>query len=71
MPEACGSRVTARHLARLVAGTGAHRIAFGSGAVLLHLRIGLRRVPPVGPEEPDRAHFPQGTTDALPTGSRP
>ncbi|MER7818846.1 amidohydrolase family protein [Streptomyces sp. NPDC096153] len=36
--ETCGHRMTARHLVRLVAESGPHRIAFGSDDVFLDLR---------------------------------
>ena len=52
--ETCGSRMTARHLLRLVAETGAERIAFGSDAVFLDLRVGLGRVLLAGHDEADR-----------------
>ncbi|MGP4027087.1 amidohydrolase family protein [Actinomadura sp. 3N407] len=42
--EICGSRMTARHLARLVAGVGADRMVFGSDTLFLDLRVGLGRV---------------------------
>jgi predicted TIM-barrel fold metal-dependent hydrolase len=69
--ETCGSRMTARHLVRLVAETGAHRIAFGSDAVFLDLRTGLGRVLLADLDEPDREQILHGTMDALLSGSRP
>ncbi|MFD4588125.1 amidohydrolase family protein [Streptomyces sp. NPDC058434] len=68
--ETCGYRMTARHLVRLVAETGAHRIAFGSDAVFLDLRIGLGRVLLADLDEPDREQILHGTMDALLNGSR-
>lgn len=63
--EICGSRMTARHLLRLVAETGAERIAFGSDAVFLDLRVGLGRVLLAGLDEADRAQILHGTMDRL------
>ncbi|WP_019632110.1 amidohydrolase family protein [Actinomadura atramentaria] len=57
--EICGSRMTARHLARLVAAVGADRIVFGSDAVFLDLRVGLGRVvlAPLDPADRDQVLF--------------
>ncbi|MGW7363025.1 amidohydrolase family protein [Streptomyces sp. NPDC054841] len=69
--ETCGSRMTARHLARLVAEVGADRIAFGSDAVFLDLRVGLGRVLLADLDEKDREQILHGTMDALLHGIRP
>ncbi|MFI6285474.1 amidohydrolase family protein [Streptomyces sp. NPDC051018] len=63
--ETCGSRTTARHLARLVAEVGAERIVFGSDAVFLDLRVGLGRVLLADIDEADRALILGGTMDRL------
>ncbi|MGW8955262.1 amidohydrolase family protein [Streptomyces sp. NPDC055709] len=63
--ETCGSRMTARHLTRLVAEVGADRIAFGSDAVFLDLRIGLGRVLLADLAENDREQVLHGTMAAL------
>ncbi|MFI1395004.1 amidohydrolase family protein [Streptomyces sp. NPDC020681] len=63
--ETCGSRMTGRHLVRLVAEVGAERIAFGSDAVFLDLRIGLGRVLLADLTETDRTQILGGTMDRL------
>ncbi|WP_229890571.1 amidohydrolase family protein [Streptomyces lavendofoliae] len=63
--ETCGSRMTARHLTRMVAGVGAHRVAFGSDAVFLDLRAGLGRVLLADLPEEDRERVLHGTMDEL------
>ncbi|WP_208827806.1 amidohydrolase family protein [Streptomyces ficellus] len=63
--ETCGSRMTARHLVRMVAGIGAGRVAFGSDAVFLDLRTGLGRVLLAGLPEADREQVLHGTMDTL------
>jgi uncharacterized protein len=57
--------MTARHLLRLVAEAGAERIAFGSDAVFLDLRVGLGRVLLADLGEADRAQILHGTMDRL------
>ncbi|MFK4223483.1 amidohydrolase family protein [Streptomyces sp. NPDC019890] len=68
--ETCGSRMTARHLGRLVAEAGAERIAFGSDAVFLDLRTGLGRVLLADISEADREQILHGTMDRLLKGPR-
>ncbi len=68
--ETCGSKMTARHLARLVAEVGAERIAFGSDAVFLDLRVCLGRVLLADISEADRAQILHGTMDRLIAGAR-
>ncbi|MFF8827936.1 amidohydrolase family protein [Streptomyces sp. NPDC015131] len=63
--ETCGSRMTARHLTRMVAGAGADRVAFGSDAVFLDLRTGLGRVLLADLSEEDREQVLHGTMDRL------
>ncbi|MFG3505510.1 amidohydrolase family protein [Streptomyces sp. NPDC047821] len=63
--ETCGSRMTARHLGRMVAGIGADRVAFGSDAVFLDLRTGLGRVLLAGLPDTDREQVLHGTMDRL------
>ncbi|MFF5262031.1 amidohydrolase family protein [Actinomadura viridis] len=57
--EICGSRMTARHVAGLVAAVGADRVVFGSDALFLDLRVGLGRVvlAPLEPAERDMLLF--------------
>ncbi|MFG2007230.1 amidohydrolase family protein [Spirillospora sp. NPDC048911] len=57
--EICGSRMTARHLARLVSEVGADRRVLGSDALFLDLRVGLGRVvlAPLDPADRDRLLF--------------
>lgn len=52
--DICGSRMTGRWLARLVALAGAERVLFGSDACFLDLRVGLGRVVLAPLAEPDR-----------------
>ncbi|MDL4775404.1 MULTISPECIES: amidohydrolase family protein [Thermomonosporaceae] len=68
--EICGSRMTARHLARLVATAGADRMVFGSDALFLDLRVGLGRVvlAPIAPADRDLLLF--GTMTRLLKGTR-
>ncbi|MEU5879895.1 amidohydrolase family protein [Spirillospora sp. NPDC047279] len=68
--EICGSRMTARHLARLVAVAGADRMVFGSDALFLDLRVGLGRVvlAPLDPADRDLLLF--GTMTRLLEGTR-
>ncbi|WP_405998522.1 amidohydrolase family protein [Streptomyces sp. NBC_00829] len=68
--ETCGSRMTTRHLLRLVAEAGAGRIAFGSDAVFLDLRVGFGRVLLSGLGEADLAQILHGTMDRLLKGLR-
>ncbi|WNO72339.1 MULTISPECIES: amidohydrolase family protein [unclassified Streptomyces] len=68
--ETCGSRMTARHLVRLVAEAGAERIAFGSDAVFLDLRVGLGRVLLAGLAAADRQQILHGTMNRLLQGLR-
>ncbi|MFI1015344.1 amidohydrolase family protein [Streptomyces sp. NPDC020965] len=68
--ETCGSRATARHLTRLVAEAGADRVAFGSDAVFLDLRIGLGRVLLAELAENDRRQVLHGTMERLLKGVR-
>ncbi|MGW1885208.1 amidohydrolase family protein [Streptomyces sp. NPDC001970] len=63
--ETCSSRMTARHLARFVAEVGADRIAFGSDAVFLDLRIGLGRVLLADLTDKDKEQILHGTMDRL------
>ncbi|GAA2490075.1 amidohydrolase family protein [Streptomyces gobitricini] len=63
--ETCGSRMTARHLTRMVSGIGADRVAFGSDAVFLDLRTGLGRVLLADLPETDREQVLHGTMDKL------
>ncbi|MFF0450721.1 amidohydrolase family protein [Streptomyces sp. NPDC004609] len=63
--ETCGSRMTARHLVRLVREVGAERIAFGSDAVFLDLRVGLGRVQLAELTEAERAQILHGTMKGL------
>ncbi|GAA1598261.1 hypothetical protein GCM10009804_63430 [Kribbella hippodromi] len=63
--ELCGSRTTARHVARLVAEVGAHRMAFGSDALFLDLRVGLGRVQLAPITQPDRDQLLAGTMTRL------
>jgi predicted TIM-barrel fold metal-dependent hydrolase len=68
--EICGSRMTARHLARLVSAVGADRMVFGSDALFLDLRVGLGRVvlAPLDPADRDLLLF--GTMTRLLEGAR-
>lgn len=68
--EICGSRMTARHLARLVATVGADRMVFGSDALFLDLRVGLGRVMLAPLEPADRDQLLFGTMTRLLEGSR-
>ncbi|MFI9581544.1 amidohydrolase family protein [Streptomyces sp. NPDC052236] len=63
--ETCGSKMTARHLVRMVAEVGAERIAFGSDAVFLDLRVCLGRVLLADISEADRAQILHGTMHRL------
>ncbi|MFH8613835.1 amidohydrolase family protein [Streptomyces sp. NPDC017979] len=63
--ETCGSRMTARHLVRLVAEVGADRVAFGSDAVFLDLRVGLGRVLLAELTDEQRRWVLHGTIDRL------
>ncbi|MEU9980555.1 amidohydrolase family protein [Streptomyces sp. NPDC050856] len=67
--ETCGSRMTARHLVRIVAEVGAERVAFGSDAVFLDLRTGLGRVLLADLAESDRRWVLHGTMDRLLKGA--
>ncbi len=57
--EICSSRLTARHVAWLVAAVGADRMVFGSDALFLDLRVGLGRVmlAPIEPADRDQLLF--------------
>ena len=68
--EICGSRMTARHLAWLVGEVGADRMAFGSDALFLDLRVGLGRVQLAPIEQADRDQLLSGTMTRLLEGRR-
>ncbi|GAA4318328.1 amidohydrolase family protein [Actinomadura luteofluorescens] len=68
--EICGSRMTARHLARLVAAAGADRMVFGSDALFLDLRVGLGRVVLARLDPADRDLLLFGTMTRLLEGAR-
>lgn len=53
--EICGSRMTGRWVARLVALAGADRVVYGSDACFLDLRVGLGRVLLAPLDDVDRA----------------
>ncbi|MEV6105503.1 amidohydrolase family protein [Streptomyces sp. NPDC051940] len=63
--ETCGSKMTARHLVRLVREVGAERVAFGSDAVFLDLRVGLGRVRLADLTEAERTQILYGTMKGL------
>jgi predicted TIM-barrel fold metal-dependent hydrolase len=68
--EICGSRMTDRDLAWLVATVGATQLVFGSDALFLDLRVGLGRVmlAPLAPADRDLLLF--GTMTRLLEGIR-
>lgn len=68
--EICGSRMTARWVARLVEMVGADRIVYGSDACFLDLRVGLGRVLLAPLAEPDRAAVLGGNLAHLLRSSR-
>ncbi len=68
--ETCGSRMTARHLVRLVERLGAHRLAFGSDALFLDLRVGLGRVALAPLSPADKEQLLVGTMTQLLEGIR-
>lgn len=68
--ELCGSRMTARDIAWLVDTVGADRMAFGSDALFLDLRVGLGRVRLAPISAADRDQLLSGTMTRLLKGSR-
>jgi predicted TIM-barrel fold metal-dependent hydrolase len=68
--EICGSRMTARHIAWLVDAVGADRMAFGSDALFLDLRVGLGRVQLAPISAADRDQLLSGTMTRLLKGGR-
>jgi uncharacterized protein len=68
--ELCGSRLTARQLARFVARLGAQRLAFGSDALFLDLRVGLGRVVLAPLSAADKEQILVGTMSQLLEGMR-